>query len=90
MNIPELHLREVCKIGEGGETCRYIGLSDGFTCLKHSSLKETLDSQVKRNAITAQGDNCDGPKDTINSDAERKLLDAFGFGRLGRCEGEGV
>ena len=60
MNIPVEHLEEVCKIGQGNKCCRYIGLSNGWACLKHSSLKDALDARVRSKAITAQGDNCDG------------------------------
>jgi hypothetical protein len=60
MKISNEHLKEVCKIGQGKACCRYIGLSDGWACLKHSSLKDTLDARVRSKTMTAQGDNCEG------------------------------
>ena len=60
MKISEEHLREVCKIGQGKACCRYMGVSDRFECLKHSSVKDALDSRARNNTMTAQGDNCDG------------------------------
>ena len=68
MNIPEEHLRAVCKIGEGNKCCRYIGFSDGWACLKHSSLKETLDARVWSKTMNARGDNCDGNCATANKE----------------------
>lgn len=61
MKIPNEHLKEVCKIGQGKECCRYLTCGpQGFQCAKCSSLKYQLDGRVWSSTIVAQGDNCDG------------------------------
>ena len=61
MKIPDEHLREVCKIGQGNECCRYILCGrNGFECGKRDTLKKFIDDQVLGNEMAAQGDNCDG------------------------------
>jgi len=52
-------LKEVCKIGQGNDTCRYVVIgADGFHCTKLTSIKSTIDKRV--NKMTAKGDNCNG------------------------------
>lgn len=55
------HVKNVCKIGQGNDCCRYLVLGgNGFECAKHTELATLLDTRVKDNTITAQGDNCEG------------------------------
>ena len=59
--ISNEHLREVCRIGQGNDCCRYLICGkNGFQCSKHSNLKSHLDAMVTSTKMTAQGDNCDG------------------------------
>lgn len=60
-DIPDDTLKNICKIGQGKDCCRYI-LCDpnGFSCGKHTALKETINENV--NKMTAKGDNCEGLK----------------------------
>ena len=52
------YLRDICKIGQGRECCRYLTAGpDGFCCEKLSSMKSHLDHATH---MTARGDNCDG------------------------------
>jgi hypothetical protein len=61
MKIPEKHVKEICKIGQGNECCRYITVGPkGFMCVKYTSIGRYLDSRVEANDMVAQGDNCDG------------------------------
>lgn len=61
MVIPKSHLNNVCKIGCGPKTCRYLILgSKGFVCCKGGHLKENMDKLVKEKKIRAKGDNCNG------------------------------
>lgn len=59
--IPKETLKNVCKIGQGKDCCRYITCGpNGFECEKHTSLKKTLDNSVSH--MVAKGDNCEGLK----------------------------
>ena len=60
--IPNMHLTIVC-IGSGGASaCRYMcSVAQGFTCVKNTPLKATIDNEVRTNdSWRARGDNCDG------------------------------
>jgi hypothetical protein len=53
--------REVCLIGHGERTCRYITMTaNGWSCAKHSSLRAHLDERVRTKTMGARGDNCPG------------------------------
>lgn len=60
--IPDSHLKRVCQIGKGEKACRYMcSVPQGFTCVKNTPLRGTIDIQVKTKAgWVAKGDNCDG------------------------------
>ena len=55
------HVKNVCKMGQRNECCRYLTIgSGGFECAKHTSLKSVLDIRVATETIVARGDNCEG------------------------------
>jgi hypothetical protein len=55
------HIKNVCKIGQRHDCCRYLAVgAEGFECLKGTSLQVTLDTRVYNNTMVAQGDNCEG------------------------------
>ncbi len=58
------HIKEVCKIGQGKNCCKYVGCgSKGFECLKlEESIKSIID---KRDNMVAKSDNCEG-KSNLN------------------------
>jgi hypothetical protein len=60
--IPEAHLHSICKLKQGNDTCRYIGLvpSLGFVCAKKTPMKTMLDKRASNNEMKATGDNCEG------------------------------
>jgi len=59
--IPKAHLNSVCQFKKGEKTCRYICLtSSGYFCVKKSKMKSMLDERVKKNQMSAKGDNCEG------------------------------
>jgi hypothetical protein len=54
---------DICKVGKGHACCRYLTMaSDGWSCEKHTSLRETIDRRVLSRQMVARGDNCDGKK----------------------------
>lgn len=62
-NIPDNHLKEICKIGQRKDCCRYITCgSNGFECAKHTAMKGVLDFKADSKMLTAQSDNCEGLK----------------------------
>lgn len=58
MSLAPEHLAEVCKLGQGAETCRYLVMAAGFECAKLSSLRPTIDARAEM--MSAKGDNCEG------------------------------
>lgn len=53
------HVKEVCKIGQGHDTCRYLMMGRTWQCAKlDPSMKATLDA--RGDTMSAQGDNCPG------------------------------
>ena len=57
-------LRNVCRIGQGHDCCRYLIASGrGLECAKLTPLKTMLDS--RGDTMTAQGDNCEGVEGVI-------------------------
>lgn len=63
MSLSNNHIKNVCKIGQGQDCCRYLLCgANGFECGKLGSLKQIIDNKVFRNQMTAQSDNCEGVK----------------------------
>lgn len=57
MKIDGQTLREVCKVGQGLLTCKFVVVGkDGFRCAKGTSIQLAIEMYVK----IAQGDNCPG------------------------------
>jgi len=55
------HAKEVCKVGQGAETCRYLTMTSfGWSCEKGSSMSLYIDRRVQQDKMTARGNNCDG------------------------------
>jgi hypothetical protein len=57
-------LRDVCKVGYGEETCRYVVAGiNGIECAKlEERAKKEIDSRVAKGLFVAKGDNCIGIK----------------------------
>jgi hypothetical protein len=54
------HVTTVCRPGEAG-CCRYLTVgASGWACQKHTALASEIDFRVKKNAMKATGDNCEG------------------------------
>lgn len=55
------HTKDVCKIGHGAKTCRYLTMGGGgWSCEKFSAMSHSFDLKVERGLMHAAGDNCDG------------------------------
>lgn len=55
------HVIEICKMGRGEETCRYLGTGSRWECLKtNCSLRKNIDKRVENGEIVTKGDNCEG------------------------------
>lgn len=60
------YLKQVCKIGQGAECCRYVVAGQsGIACAKLSEMKATIDDRVAKNLFTAIADNCEGKAENI-------------------------
>ena len=62
LNLNITHTEKVCKIGKGGDTCKYLILGmGGFQCAKDKiENKKAIDDNWASNPHVAQGDNCVG------------------------------
>jgi hypothetical protein len=63
--VPDEHVANTCRPGEGFKTCRYLMMRctepRGWGCGKaDGTFKSILDDRVAQNSIVAQGDNCPG------------------------------
>ncbi len=60
-NIPDW-IKDVCKIGQGAECCKYLVMGgNGFECMKFNRLnKAVIDASWSEFDHVAQGDNCPG------------------------------
>jgi hypothetical protein len=62
--LPPGYVDGVCKKGQSKATCSFLGMTtDGFRCLKSSSLEKTIRQRLEEGAMVAKGDNCSGPSD---------------------------
>jgi hypothetical protein len=58
MSFPS-YVKDICKIGQGKDTCRYLMMGGTWECAKlDPSMKATLDGRGE--SMGAQGDNCPG------------------------------
>lgn len=53
-------VKNVCKIGQGADCCRYLMFGDGFECARNTATAAILDMRVLAKTMIARGDNCDG------------------------------
>jgi len=56
------HIKNVCKIGQGAECCKYLTMSvNGWGCERvNPRNKEVIDQKWATEEHVAQGDNCEG------------------------------
>jgi hypothetical protein len=75
MKVPDELLKNICKIGQGDKCCRFLACgSDGFECLKHTSLAATLNARVVAGTMNAIGDNCDGLQNQMSRAEKEQYL----------------
>jgi len=60
--IPDVHLKDVCKMGAGAACCRYVVAGvEGIECAKHQpEFAAEINRRVAAGSFTAIGDNCPG------------------------------
>lgn len=59
--VTNAHRKSVCKIEQGKDTCKYLGLTaGGFFCAKHTPMRLVLDKNASEGKMKALGDNCEG------------------------------
>jgi len=59
--IKEHTLKNVCRIGEDKDTCRYIMRNqEDYVCVKNSIIQLTIDETVEKQGMVAKGNNCPG------------------------------
>ena len=57
------HVRDICKVGMGIETCRYLLMAQsqyGWKCAKLMTARTLIDQRVAEGRFHALGDNCEG------------------------------
>lgn len=61
-NYPDdAYAKQVCKLGQGHETCRYLTMTGGgYSCEKNGRMHDLLDYRAKTGRMGARGDNCEG------------------------------
>lgn len=61
MTIPDDHVYNVCKIGQGADCCAYLTMSGDFECAKtNPTIRGVIESRLAAGELTARGDNCRG------------------------------
>lgn len=58
--MPKQHVDEVCKLGQGADTCAFLVLASGWNCAKGSNVESILRGRLERGEMKAKGDNCEG------------------------------
>lgn len=67
LTVTMTYLKEVCKIGQGADCCRYIVAGKGgIECAKLSTMKPAIDSRVEAGMFVAQADNCEGKEEGVD------------------------
>lgn len=68
----ESHIRKVCKIGHGGDCCKFLTVgTSGFECAKnHPAVASHIIMywDIANPPHVAQGDNCEGVPDASLND----------------------
>lgn len=55
------HVKDVCKSGQGKETCSFVAIyPDGISCAKNTDLEPIIRNRLGNGIMKAKGDNCDG------------------------------
>ncbi len=61
MALSKKHVDEVCKLGQGEDTCRFLSrCASGWECLKLTPTRKWIDQRVAAGNHSAKGDNCPG------------------------------
>ena len=62
----KLYVKETCKIGQGNDCCAYLVMgTEGFECVKGTTLAYQVELYLASGEWTSQGDNCAGLSDVL-------------------------
>lgn len=65
--ISDLHVKTMCRPGEGAETCAFLLAGpDGLECAKGTGIEAMLRKRVEAETIIARGDNCPGWEEVVS------------------------
>lgn len=68
----EDHAKEICKLGQGEKTCRYLVVGEkGFKCGKYNFVRGAIDERSEAGTMNAKGNNCEGIVDLFSKNANR-------------------
>lgn len=64
------HVENVCKIGQGEASCRYLSVESGsqgtrYSCQKYGELREVIDNRATQGTMRSKGNNCGGMVELI-------------------------
>jgi hypothetical protein len=65
--VSEKHAKEICKFGQGSETCAFLAMSQGYECTKGTNIEVIIRGRLAEGSMKAKGDNCAGI-DVVNAD----------------------
>ena len=54
------YVKNICKIGQGKDCCRYLIFGTGFECAKLTTVSRIIDVHATLPSYTSKGNNCDG------------------------------
>jgi len=59
------HVKEVCKLGQGGTTCAFIMMGGDVQCAKGTGIEDSIRERLAQGTMNAKGDNCDGETGSV-------------------------
>lgn len=68
--LPDGHIENVCRIGQGDKCCAYLSAGVSWACAKEiPGVRAAIEERLELGTMGSKGDNCSGPP----AFAEREL-----------------